>query len=163
MRTSRPLKHAPIPLLGNSSNGTSKKGKGKAKAEASSTSGGKKLSQAERRLEEARRAVREDNTRIDNASNRRKGKGKAIANEDEEDQYSEDIDQSGEGITDNTMDIRGMRLQLGLGDTNEGDSDDDEEIDSDLALTEGEGEDIDAKPSNKKKHKRAVRPFTSCS
>lgn len=148
MRTSRPQHHAPRPLLSSTSS-SSKQNRGKGRNTSNANvDGGKavktgkvKLKQAERRLEDARNAVRQSDAASTAQARKGKGKGKQRAASDEEDLEGNGSEGS---IPDNTMDISSIKFKMGVQSDDEGDAgvddEDDEEIDSDLALTEGEEE-----------------------
>jgi hypothetical protein len=167
MRTSRPLKHAPIPLLGGPSQhkkggkGKGKgigKGRGTGKAAASEKNGGgadadrsiysyapleqgRGVKQSARRLQSAREDVRASNKASSSSRGKGKGKGRRGGEESEGGDEDEDGDSDaagGAGIEDNTMDIRNIKFKMGLG------SDDELDGQGDAGDDDDDDEEIDS-------------------
>ena len=176
MRTSRPLKHAPKPLLSTSSK-SSKKDKKSTKPRqpqsaveatgddvysfASGSKRAKGARHAEARLKTARGTVGEASSNARNNGGRsRKGKARQLdGNDDNHLDGGDDADDFGGGMPD----LSKVKFRLGIGSDDDlgaaDDGDDDEEIDSDLADTDHEGTDDETLAASKKrKSKTSTEP-----
>lgn len=175
MRTSRPMKRPPRPLLSTQPDKSSKsdrKGKGKARQQDAAESGdvysyslpkrGKGAGRAEQRLKGAKKDVSESYSASASSS-----KGKRRANEDS-DLDDEDAEDGAEGsfAADDFAKYKDIKFKFSGNSDDEGVADggqfdeDDEEIDSDMAGTDTEEESSeDDRPKKKsvKSKKRSVR------
>lgn len=161
MRTSRPLKHAPIPLLkDNSANQSSKKGskvKGKGKGRGKSTADeeedslinnevysyapenrGRGIKQAARRLRGARESLSASNAESElrgRGSKGRKAKEGSDGEEGEDDDGDDEDDEFGQDVND----LRGINFKLGAGS-----DDDDDGLEGGAGFDSEDDEEIDS-------------------
>lgn len=181
MRTSRPVKRPPKPLLSTQPDKASKsdrKGKGKARQQDSAqdgavysysaTSKGKGAGRAEQRLKGAREDVSESQKAGPSSS-----KGKRRADEDSELEDDEDFDGGLRGGAFGAADFskyKDVKFKIGMDSDDEGAAnggqftEDDEEIDSDMAGTDSEEESEDdgrKKKKASKPKKRSVSQYKS--